>query len=632
VDATARQLPAEGAAVAPPGQAFVQSALAALRAVRDSAGPGAAQANASVQAAAVREPVAAAMPPAPAPATAPAPAPAPATEAPAIPAAAIPADTTGGATVRIATAKLDALLFRAEELRIASLHAAAHAADLRALMSDAGPLQARLAALCADAQRNQRQLAGAADGLLDDVKEMLVLPASSVVELLAKTVRDLSREQGKTVHLAVTGSGIEIDRRILQEIRDPLLHLVRNAVDHGIEPPAVRASAGKPQAGQITIAFERRGGNRIDLMLSDDGAGIDTRDVHDAASRAGLDDAALARDALELVFHSGVSTAETVSELSGRGLGLAIVREKVEKLGGAVTVESQPGHGTSFRLALPVSLATFRAVHVKTAGRQFFLPTTHVEQAIRVQAEDVRHVENRDAVAVRGELVPLVDLAQALELSRMHETDGQGTHAIVVFAGNQRVAFAVDDVLGEQEVMAKPLGPQLARVRNVAGATVMGDGEAVPLLHIPDLMRSAASAGARASPTDAAPLAQAELEAKSVLVAEDSITSRTLLQNILELAGYRVTTAVDGVDAFTQLRTAHYDVVVSDVEMPRMNGFELTERIRADANLARIPVVLVTALGSPRDRERGVDAGADAYIVKSSFDQDHLLKVLERLV
>jgi two-component system chemotaxis sensor kinase CheA len=535
-------------------------------------------------------------------------------------------------TVRIATAKLEAMVFRAEEMRAAKLAAASHAAELRAAAREAGPLKAQLDALAAQAERHQRALGAAADRLLDDVKTMLLLPAASMLELLPKMARDVAHAQGKSVQVQATGADIEIDRRILQDLREPLMHLVRNAVDHGIEAPAVRQRAGKPAAGTLTIAFVQQGGSRIEIAVSDDGAGIDTQRVHEAARAAGVRTGGDASpDTLQLVFQSGVSTAPQVTQLSGRGLGLAIVRDKVERLGGVVSAESRAGHGTSFRMALPLSLATFRSVHVRVAGRAFFVPTTHVEQALRLADEAIRPVENRETIVWQGAVVPLVRLADVLELPAAEAAPAAGpVHALLLHAGGQRIAFRVDAVLGEHEVMAKPLGPLLARVRHVAGASVLGEGDLVPILHVADLMRSAHRGDFEAVPAGAP--APAASQRKSVLVAEDSITSRMLLQNILEAAGYRVETAVDGVDAFTQLKTAPFDAVVSDVEMPRMNGFDLTARVRADKDLASTPVVLVTALESARDRERGVDAGADAYIVKSSFDQSDLLQALERLL
>jgi two-component system chemotaxis sensor kinase CheA len=534
-------------------------------------------------------------------------------------------------TVRIATSKLEAMVFRAEEMRAAKLAVAAHAAELRATAREAGPLKPALDALAAKAERHQRALGAAADGLLEDVKAMLLLPAASVLELLPKMARDLSQAQGKSVRVQAIGADIEIDRRILQDLREPLMHLVRNAVDHGIEPPAKRQRAGKPAVGTLTVAFVQHGGSRIEIVVSDDGAGIAVESVREAARAAGVDAADAPPDAMQLVFRSGVSTAREVTDVSGRGLGLAIVREKVERLGGVVAVESTPGHGTTFRMTLPVSLATFRGIQVRVAEGTFIVPTTHVQQALRLREDAIRPVENRETIAWQGTVVPLVRLADVLEMPAGKDTPpGDVVHALLLHAGGEHIAFRVDAVLGELEVMAKPLGPLLARVRHVAGATVLGEGELVPILHVADLLRSAHH-GSFAASSAPAPV-PAPAKRRSVLVAEDSITSRMLLQNILEAAGYDVQTAVDGIDAFARLKTEGFDAVVSDVEMPRMNGFGLTAKVRADKELASTPVVLVTALDSPLDRERGVDAGADAYIVKGSFDQGDLLAALERLL
>jgi len=266
-------------------------------------------------------------------------------------------------------------------------------------------------------------------------------------------------------------------------------------------------------------------------------------------------------------------------------------------------------------------------------GQQFVLPSTYVEQAARLKREEIKTVENRETIPWNGQVLALVRLADALELPRRTSADAGGDRVQVVVVGSadRRIAFLVDEVLGEEEVLVKTLGRQLSRVRNVAGATVLGTGKAVPILDVPDLLKSAAKVAA-APMAAAAQEKEAALEKKSVLIAEDSITARTLLKTILESAGYDVSTAVDGVDAFTLLKTERFDLVVSDVDMPRMNGFDLTGKIRADKALAELPVVLVTALESREHRERGVDVGASAYIVKSSFDQSNLLEVIRRLL
>ena len=336
--------------------------------------------------------------------------------------------------------------------------------------------------------------------------------------------------------------------------------------------------------------------------------------------------------ALSLVFQSGVSTSPVITDLSGRGVGLAIVREKVEGLGGLVSVESHAGRGSAFRITLPLTLSTFRGVHVRIGDYRFVIPIAHVEQAIRVNRDEIATVENRETIPWRGRAVSLVALADVLEIARGPGVDpGDDIVQAVILSGSGReIAFSVDEIIGEQEVLAKPLGRQLPRVRNIAGVTMLGIGKVVPLLNVADLLQSAVR-GAGTPMKRAMPEEKTAAE-KSILVAEDSITARALVKNILETAGYRVKTAFDGVDALTQLKTGHFDLVVSDVEMPRMDGFGLTERIRADKALAQLPVVLVTALESREHRERGVDAGASAYIVKSSFDQSNLLEVIRRLI
>jgi len=593
-------------------------------------------------------------------------------------------------SVRIATAKLDALLLQTEELLSAKLAAGQLAAELRAaevaraagnkewvrLQPDlkamqqrvpgagAGAgngrkkpdpqaqrvleflewehargksLEGRLAALASLAEQNHRTLGGMVDSLLEDAKKALMLPFASLLEVFPKVVRDLARDRGKDAELHVQGGEIEIDRRILEAMKDPLLHLVRNCVDHGIEKPEERERKKKQGRGRVTVAIVQKDSNKVELEVSDDGAGIDVAAVRAAAAKLGLVSREAAakldeRQVLSFIYQSGVSTTPIITDISGRGLGLAIVREKVEKLGGRVSLETRRDAGTTFRIVLPLTLATFRGVLVRAGERLFVLPTASVERVVGVGERDITTVENEETIPVDGQAVALVRLGNLLKVPRKDHPSKAADKLPVVILGSaeKRIAFQVDEVLGEQEVLVKGLGPQLVRVRNVAGATVLGTGEVVPILNVPDLMKSAVADAPR--PASAA-LAPEEEEAgeKSVLVVEDSITARALLKSILESAGYNVRTAVDGVDAFATLRTEEVDVVVSDVDMPRMNGFDLTARIRGDKKLAELPVVLVTALGSREDRERGISVGANAYIVKSSFDQSNLLEVLRRL-
>jgi len=488
--------------------------------------------------------------------------------------------------------------------------------------------------------QNNYEFSGMIDNLLDEMKTTLFRPFSSLLEVYPHVVRRLGRDSGKEVEFLIEGGGIEIDRRILEEIKDPLMHLLRNAIDHGIETPGERLQKGKSSQGIIRIRIQQKDSGKVEIMLEDDGAGIRMADVREAALRNGLlskDDADKLTEAegLLLIFRSGLSTAPIITDLSGRGLGLAIVLEKIEKLGGSISVETAPDKGTILRIQLPLILATFRGILIEVGKRLFVLPTGNVERVVRIRRSEIKTVENRETVRLYEETLSLVPLGQILGLSPAGDEGEQKEYMViaVLSAAGTRLALSLDLIRGEQEFLLKALGNQLVRVKNVAGATVLGTGEVVPVLNVTDLIKSAVRLSDSAMPARMASGKEsiAEVERLSVLVVEDSITSRTLIRNILEFAGYRVTTAVDGMDAMTVLRTDKFDLVVSDVEMPRMNGFDLTARIRADKKLADLPVILVTALESREDKERGIDVGANAYIVKSSFDQSNLLDVIKRV-
>jgi len=319
---------------------------------------------------------------------------------------------------------------------------------------------------------------------------------------------------------------------------------------------------------------------------------------------------------------------------------MAIVKEKIGKLGGTISVESQTKIGTTFSLIVPLILSTFRGILVEAAGHLFILPTVNVEHTKRIKKAEIKTVENRETIIIDNQVVALVSLGNVLGLDT-HDigyspniSDNKSSETffrILVLAFNSiRIAFHVDEILGEQEVLVKELGKQLKRVRNISGACVLGSGKVVPVLNVSDLMKSATR-------TEMAFIISSDEKKKSLkkhklLVAEDSITSRTLIRNILESGGYQVVTAVDGSDAFTKVLTGEFDLLVSDVDMPRMSGFELTAKIRKDKKLGELPVVLVTALDSREDREHGMEVGANAYIIKSSFKQSNLLEAVKRLL
>jgi len=590
-------------------------------------------------------------------------------------------------TVRIGVAKLDARLLEAEEMLAAKLATTQRASDLCQLVNRLGEwqkewskiqpqaralrqslerpallpgaasnaslkalvefsewnhdyfrsLEIKVATLSRTAAQDNLLIGKLVDDLLEDSKKLLMLPLSTLSGFFQKLVRDLCRDQGKQAELVIIGEEVEIDKRILEEMKDPLIHIFRNCVDHGLETPEQREQQGKEPRAKITLAVSPLNGNKVELVMTDDGAGIDIERVKEFAVKQGvisLEDAKgiSDHDAVQLIFRADVSTSPIITQLSGRGLGLAIVSEQTEKLGGLASVESVRHVGTTIRIALPIALRTFRGILVEAAKQLFVVPTAQVERVTRFKPEDVETVEGRETLALNGRAVSLARLADVLELSSVDPNrDAPGaTPVVIIGAGDKQIALAVDAVLDELEVLVKRLGKPLERVRNIAGATVLGSGRVAPILSVADLLKSAKLIASKAT-RFAEAKTPAEVEAKSILVVEDSITSRMLLKGILESAGYQVKTAVDGVEGFTTLRTARCDLVVSDVEMPRMNGFDLTAKIRADKKLAELPVILVTALETREDRERGIDVGANAYLIKSNFDQSNLLEAVRLL-
>lgn len=487
-------------------------------------------------------------------------------------------------------------------------------------------------------KRDQHSFSLLVDGLLEEVKKTLMLPISHITEIFPKMVRELARDRDKEVNLIINGSEIEVDRRILEEIKNPLIHLIRNCIDHGIEKPKERLQKKKSTAGGIRIDITQKDSGKVEIKINDDGAGINYNKVYSSAVKLNIisdqEKNKMSPDQLHsLIFHSGVTTSDVISDISGRGLGLAIVKEKVEKLGGKITVESKVDVGTSFQIILPLTLATFRGIFVLLAKDTFIFPISYIERVLRIKKEEIKTVENKDTIQVNGHVISLVNLSDLLEIAgkNLNANEQPDFYQIVILScADKSLACIVDEIVGVQEVLVKSFNKQLSNVKYISGATILGNGKVVPILNVFDLMKTSAEISSAVISVEAKH--DKVSKAKSVLVVEDSITARTLLQGILESAGYKVSTATDGIDAFTQIKTNEFDIVVSDVDMPRMSGFDLTAKIRSEEKFANLPVILVTALESREYRERGIDVGANAYIVKSGFDQTNLLETIRRLI
>ncbi len=577
-------------------------------------------------------------------------------------------------TIRIKTGQVDELLNLISEVVIAQIKSEQQAVDLRQAVTDQADIwqawlrvksavvsitniddaiathladeMAHLDSALSDARRDLSALSkGFADDMsrtsvvVNDLQEqgmrLRMLPVSTVFNTFPRAMRDLARSFKKDVELILEGGDTELDKKVLEEINDPLVHIMRNAVDHGIEPADVRRESGKPEKGTIRMVA-RQEGDHIVIEISDDGGGIDPEQVKASAIRKGYisqseADSMSDREATYLIFEKGFSTAAIITEISGRGVGMDVVREFiVEKLKGSLDVDSRLGQGTTFRLTIPLTLAIIRALMLRVGDQLYALPTASIDETLRAEPSDVIKVEGREVIRRQRRTIPLVRLAGILGVSSEGSHGGKIPIANVGFSGH-RMGFIVDALVGEQQIVIKTLGTHLRKVDNVAGVTILGAGEVVPILNIPDLMANARN---RAGRKGSGPKKSAERTGPmKILICEDSFTTRELERSIFEAAGYDVEVAMDGAQGFAKLKEGLVvDAVVTDVQMPNMTGFELTKAIKTDASLKNTPVIIVTSLERDEEKAEGIQAGADAYITKSVFNQDTLLDTVERLI
>lgn len=493
----------------------------------------------------------------------------------------------------------------------------------------------RLAQLGQNMAQDTLHVTMLSDQLQEEIDSMRLIPFETLVSGYQRIVRDLSRDMGKQIQFDVIGAFVEIDKTVLEALKDPLMHLLRNSIDHGIETPEERARAGKSPVGRITMTVEQRG-SEIILSVGDDGKGIDADKVRRAIVKNKLltqaeADALSDDEARFYIFQAGLSTNDAVTTISGRGFGMDIVRDRVEGLRGRVNLESQTGQGTIIRLNVPVSLTRIRCILAQLGDEQYAIPSVVVERMENLRRADVFTAEGRDMIVLNGQPVPLLSLGAVLHVPTLVGAD-ETVNVLLLRSANRQIAFEVDHLISEQELVLKPLGHELSRARFVAGAALLGDGNVVIVLDANDLVR-AASGGMmprrRQTMTSALNVKQRRVR---VLVADDSITTRTLEKNILETAGFDVYVAIDGAEAFSMLAEQDFDLVISDVEMPNMNGLELTAQIKSTAQYREIPVILLTSLAKPEQREAGLRAGADAYLVKSQFDQGALLATIQSVL
>ncbi len=591
-------------------------------------------------------------------------------------------------SVRVPIEKLDRLLSESEELLTIKTKAAEHFQELfqlKSLVNDISSdlkaslelqaetekineqlrqLQSKVSNMTKVASRDQSAVSLLINRYLETAKTLVMLPVSTCFEGFPRLIRELSRELDKEVELTINGGQLEVDRRVLERLKDPLVHILRNAMDHGFESTRERSSSNKGRA-QLVVSARQLNGETIEITIEDNGRGIDDQAVRATAVKKmllGAEEAAsLSLDEVyALIFRSDFSTRETVSELSGRGLGLAIVKEKIEELNGRIELTSKAGSGSTFRIIVPTTLATFMGILVEAAGQRFVVPISGMSRAMRVHPLALEIVDERETFMVDGQVLPVASLAKALNLPSHKvptSTSFKYLEMLVINHRDKKAGVIVDQILTEQEFLVKKLGFPLGQINNFAGATILSDSKVALVLNLADLVDTIVKTrfmqdqkpmfglAAMLDRQDSEPEQDNKQEntnesdkktkkkAPSILVVEDSLTSRIFMRNILEAAGYEVTLNVNGKEALDTLtKSQGFDLVISDIEMPVLDGIALVKAIRSSRSIQQLPIVLVTSLSEEKKRKEGIKAGANAYFVKGDLNQANLLSVIRELI
>lgn len=507
------------------------------------------------------------------------------------------------------------------------------ATQRRTLATSLGALRRELTKMGQEAAMLGAEGAAVSTNLADAISDLRLAPLAPFFEDFTKVAREAARECEKQVVVRIRAEGAEVDRSVLAELREPLFHLVRNAVVHGIEAPAERLRRGKPELG--TVLLEARcEGSRAVLRITDDGAGIDPQRVLVRAKQLGLVDPKAESGSvalLDILTQPGFSSRDEVCTLAGRGIGLDVVANRVDELSGRLRLDNLPGAGCSFTLEVPIRAAASRGLVVGLAGHRFGLLLSHVDRVLRIDADDIELIGQRESVAIDSEPIAVESLASLLGLEDSPPASGKSPAVLLRF-GRQRLCVYVDEIWDEQSLVIKAFGRAFQNATVFAGGAVQPDGSVVPVLHVPVLLEKAArsSSARKERPQRPTPVKE---RTPSVLAVDDSMTMRTLLRNLLRASGYEVVVARDGQAAMAELaRMDGCDLVVTDLEMPTMDGLSLCRAIRGSEKYRHLPVVVVTSRGEAEEKRRALEAGADAYVVKAEFEQVAFLDVVKRLL
>ncbi|MBN2382453.1 response regulator [bacterium] len=547
--------------------------------------------------------------------------------------------------LRVDPDRLDQLLSYSGELLISEARIALHHYELQAfykyinqmkrekpeLVETLNELSTKLRPLVHNARLDANNFKYLADSIITALEQVRMMPLHEMTSVWRRTVFETARLSKKQVRLDIQVGDTELDKVVLDNLKDAFMHLLRNAVDHGIELPAERTVCGKPIKGQILIVAQIDG-NMIRLEISDDGRGLDPEKIGQAAVLNGFlkpEDLTekSKQELLELIFLPGMSTAENVSTLSGRGVGLSIVRNQIVQLGGSVEISGNPTlGGTTFYLRIPISILSTTGLFVKDQGETYILPLEYVERTYRLSSDELKYVDGQPTITSENqEPLRLFWLSKLFEVSEPTEIHDSFLKVVILRCDTTKLGLVVEIVEGEKEFVAKRLPWNFKKVLGVNAVNIQADGSLSLVLDIPELFELI-----KGHYSKRILMRPAKMVQKHILVVDDSLTSRALESNILKSAGYKVTLAVDGDDAWQKLQAQSYDLMISDIQMPGLNGFELTKRLRRDPQFKDLPIILVTNLSRPEDVAAGVAAGADEYVVKGKFEQTNLLEMVAK--
>ncbi len=546
-------------------------------------------------------------------------------------------------TLRVDAKKLDYLLSQTSELVVSRSRILRFQGEFNDLIGkfDAGKIPAEqwvkeAQLMCSKLAEDASRLSVITEEIEDGIRGLRLLPISGLLEQFPRMVHDLAAEEKKQIDLVFSGETTVADKRIIEEMKAPLMHMLRNAIDHGIELPEDRLKSGKAAVGTILVKVSQDA-NHIRIDVHDDGRGLDLEAIrHQAVKRhlyteiqaATLDDVQLKN----VLMTPGFSTNKMITDISGRGVGLDVVRSAVERMHGTLQIESEPGKGMLFSLNLPVSLTSTRVMIIREWGESYALPCEAIQFSKILKSNELLIREDRQCFYHDDEVITVNRLGSLLDRPARPINPNSILICVVIKVGEYSYGLIVDELGNEEEIVLKPAPTPIKRLRNVLGVTILDSGEVCTVLNASDLAKNVYQPHQKIADTEKINPVTDTSTVKSLLLVEDSIVTRIQEKRILEAAGYEVTAAVDGLNAWNILATKLFDVIVSDIMMPNMDGLELTRKIRASKKFSDIPVILVTSLATEEDRRKGLEAGADAYISKSDFDQTVLLDSIAKFI